>query len=113
LDNILNFSALPLQVISMVGVGVAAISFVLGVVLLATRLIHGTGATGWTSLFLAINFYGGLSLLAVGIIGEYLIRILGESKGQPLYIVRRQFGEGTGTALPQRGGKDATTARHT
>lgn len=93
LDNVLNFSALPLQVISMLGVAVAGISFVLGTLFLAFRLVHGSGVTGWTSLFLAINFYGGLSLLAFGVIGEYLIRILGESKGQPLYIVRRQTGE--------------------
>jgi glycosyltransferase involved in cell wall biosynthesis len=103
LDNVLNFSALPLQVISMVGVGVAAVSVIVGVVFLAIRLFRGTGATGWTSLFLAINFYGGLSLLAVGIIGEYLIRILGESKGQPLYIVRRQFGESAGAAAERTG----------
>jgi glycosyltransferase involved in cell wall biosynthesis len=92
LDNVLNFSALPLQVISIIGVAVAGISFLLGVVFLAIRLLHGTAPTGWTSLFLAINFYGGLSLLAVGVIGEYLVRILGESKGQPLYIVRRRTG---------------------
>lgn len=98
LDNVLNFSALPLQIISMAGVAVAGVSFIVGAVFLAIRLVRGTGATGWTSLFLAINFYGGLSLLAVGIIGEYLIRILGESKGQPLYIVRRQFGDGTASA---------------
>jgi glycosyltransferase involved in cell wall biosynthesis len=93
LDNVLNFSALPLQVISLVGVGVAAVSFITGAAFFIIRVVRGTGATGWTSLFLAINFYGGLSLLAVGIIGEYLIRILGESKGQPLYIVRRRLGE--------------------
>jgi len=91
LDNVLNFSALPLQLISIAGVAVAGVSFVVGACLLVWRLVHGTGATGWTSLFLAINFYGGLSLLAVGIIGEYLVRILGETKGQPLYIVRREL----------------------
>lgn len=112
LDNVLNFSALPLQVISMVGVGVAAISFIMGAVFLAIRLLRGTGATGWTSLFLAVNFYGGLSLLAVGIIGEYLIRILGESKGQPLYIVRRQLGEGA-TPAPQGIGEGTTASKTT
>ncbi|MGN2254341.1 glycosyltransferase family 2 protein [Frateuria sp. GZRe12] len=110
LDNVLNFSALPLQLISMVGVVVAGISFIMGAVFLAIRLLRGTGATGWTSLFLAVNFYGGLSLLAVGIIGEYLIRILGESKGQPLYIVRRQLGEGA-TPAPQRIGEGTTASK--
>ena len=89
LDNILNFSALPLQFISIAGVCVSALSFLVGGAYLVHHLIRGGGVPGWTSLFLAINFYAGLCLLAIGIAGEYLIRILGESKGQPLYVVRR------------------------
>lgn len=100
LDNVLNFSALPLQLISIAGVVVAGISFLLGVGLFAWRLVHGAAAAGWTSLFLAINFYGGLSLLSVGIIGEYLVRILGETKGQPLYVVRREMAGPTTQAPP-------------
>ena len=92
LDNILNFSALPLQFISIAGVAISILSFIVGGVYLAYHLIRGGGVPGWTSLFLAINFYAGLCLLAIGIAGEYLIRILGESKGQPLYVVRRSLG---------------------
>lgn len=93
-DNILNFSALPLQLISIAGVLISMFSFIVGAVYLVLHLVRGGGEPGWTSLFLAINFYGGLGMLAVGVIGEYLIRILGESKGQPLYVVRRQLGMG-------------------
>lgn len=93
-DNVLNFSALPLQVISIAGVLISILSFLIGAFYLGLHLWRGGGAPGWTSLFLAINFYGGLGMLAVGVIGEYLIRILGESKGQPLYVVRRQVDGG-------------------
>lgn len=91
LDNVLNFSSLPLQIISVIGVIVAGISVLVGVFYFVLRLLRDGSPTGWTSLFLAVNFYGGLSLLSVGIIGEYLVRILGESKGQPMYVVRRQL----------------------
>lgn len=91
LDNVLNFSALPLQIISIAGVCISLLSFAIAGIYLLLHLIHGGGAPGWTSIFLAINFYAGLGLLAVGIVGEYLVRILGESKGQPMYIVRRDM----------------------
>jgi glycosyltransferase involved in cell wall biosynthesis len=91
LDNVLSFSSLPLQVISIVGVCASLLSFVLGGMYVLVHLIGGGGVPGWTSLFLAINFYAGLGLLSVGVAGEYLIRILGENRGQPLYVVRRQI----------------------
>ena len=93
-DNVLNFSALPLQLISIAGVIISMLSFMVGAFYLILHVLRGGGAPGWTSLFLAINFYGGLGMLAVGIIGEYLIRILGESKGQPLYVIRREIDGG-------------------
>jgi glycosyltransferase involved in cell wall biosynthesis len=90
LDNILSFSSLPLQAISIIGVCVSVLSFLLGAAYIVVHLIGGTGVPGWTSLFLAINFYAGLGMLSVGVAGEYLLRILGESRGQPRYVVRRE-----------------------
>jgi glycosyltransferase involved in cell wall biosynthesis len=95
LDNILSFSSLPLQVISVGGVCISLLSFALGGAYVAVHLIRGNGVPGWTSLFLAVNFYAGLGLLSVGIAGEYLVRIIGESRGQPLYVVRRRLGGNT------------------
>ncbi|TAN11889.1 MAG: glycosyltransferase [Burkholderiaceae bacterium] len=92
LDDILSFSSLPLQLISIIGVGVSLLSFILGVIYILIHLFSKGGVPGWTSLFLAINFYAGLGLLSVGVAGEYLLRILGESRGQPLYVVRRTIG---------------------
>lgn len=91
LDNVLSFSSLPLQAISILGVCVSLLSFLLGAAYLLIHLVGGGGVPGWTSLFLAINFYAGLGLLSVGVAGEYLLRILGESRGQPLYVVRQEI----------------------
>jgi polyisoprenyl-phosphate glycosyltransferase len=88
LDNILSFSSLPLQIISMLGITVSMFSICVGLVYLFLHFIRGSGLMGWTSLFLSINFYGGLVLLSLGIVGEYLVRIFGESKRQPRYVVR-------------------------
>lgn len=91
LDNVLSFSSLPLQIISIGGVCISLMSFTLAGVYAIGHIIRGGGVPGWTSLFLIINFYAGLGLLSVGVVGEYLIRILGESRGQPSYVVRRQL----------------------
>lgn len=103
LDNVLNFSSLPLQVISIGGVCISLVSFALAAIYVLIHIIGGSGVPGWTSLFLAINFYAGLGLLSIGIVGEYLVRILGETRGQPLYVVRRRLGAGD---TDQRAGDD-------
>jgi glycosyltransferase involved in cell wall biosynthesis len=117
LDNVLSFSSLPLQIISILGVCVSILSFVIGIVYVLIHLIRGSGVPGWTSLFLAINFYAGLGLLSVGVAGEYLLRILGESRGQPLYVVRREIsgGKHEQPMSPQndrRSVRTGVTARH-
>ncbi|HEY3521312.1 MAG TPA: glycosyltransferase family 2 protein [Rhodanobacteraceae bacterium] len=95
LDNILSFSSLPLQIISIAGVCISFLSFAIGGAYAIAHVIRGGGVPGWTSLFLAVNFYAGLGLLSVGIAGEYLVRIIGESRGQPLYVVRRRLEGGS------------------
>ena len=95
LDNILSFSSLPLQIISVAGVCISFLSFAIGGIYAIAHIVRGGGVPGWTSLFLAVNFYAGLGLLSVGIAGEYLVRIIGESRGQPLYVVRRRLEGGS------------------
>ena len=95
LDNILSFSSLPLQIISVAGVCISFLSFAMGGAYAIAHFVRGGGVPGWTSLFLAVNFYAGLGLLSVGIAGEYLVRIIGESRGQPLYVVRRRLEGGS------------------
>jgi hypothetical protein len=49
---------------------------------------------GWTTLIIVILFFAGVQLISVGVLGEYVARIFGEVKNRPLYLVRRQAGQG-------------------
>lgn len=92
-DNIINFSSLPLKYISILGVSASLLSFVIAIYFFIKYMLGLVTLPGWTSTILFINFYGGLLLLAVGIIGEYLIRILQEVNGYPVYKVRFIYGK--------------------
>lgn len=90
-DHIINFSSLPLKMISVIGISSFIISLVLSLYFLIKYLIGGIGVAGWTSNVLFINIYGGLILFSVGIIGEYLIRILFEVNRFPRYYIRKIY----------------------
>lgn len=93
-DNIVSFSSLPLKYMSYFGIFVSLMSFVLGLFFLVKYLAVGIDQPGWTSLVLLINFYAGVILLSLGVIGEYLVRILAEVNGYPRYVVRCEISAG-------------------
>jgi glycosyltransferase involved in cell wall biosynthesis len=92
-DGIVSFSVLPLRVATWLGFLASGISLLgIGVVLLE-RYFHVLGLVrGWSSTVIAVLFIGGVQLVCMGIIGEYVGRIYGESKRRPLYIVRERMG---------------------
>lgn len=90
-DNILNFSSLPLKFIGVVGIFSATLSVFIALFFFIKYLVVGTSVQGWTSLIILLNFYSGLIMLSVGIIGEYLIRILKESNNSPRYCIREKI----------------------
>lgn len=99
LDGITGFSSQPLRLASHAGLFFAAASLALMVVLTIYKFAGGTGLIpGWTSLAVAVLFLGGVQLLAIGILGEYIGRIYEETKRRPLYLVResRNLPDGTG-----------------
>jgi dolichol-phosphate mannosyltransferase len=91
-DGILSFSLAPLRIASWVGISAAALSVVGILYALALRLLTSIWVPGWTLLFIALLFIGGVQLLCLGVIGEYVGRIYGESKRRPLYLVRERLG---------------------
>lgn len=95
LDGITGFSVFPLQMISLVGVFFAVSSFVLGFlyVLLAV-IVFRSAISGWASLFLSVAFLGGIQLIMLGIIGEYVGRIYVQVIDRPLYIIDEILGGG-------------------
>jgi dolichol-phosphate mannosyltransferase len=92
LDTFISFSSLPIRTISFLGLAVSALSFVFGVYVFINQVFFGTRVQGWTSVMLAVLMLGGVQLLMIGVLGEYLQRILEEARGRPLYIVERTLG---------------------
>ena len=70
------------------------VSFIYAIWITLRTLIYGDPVTGFPTLIVAILFLGGIQLISLGIIGEYLGRIFDESKNRPLYFVAELYGEG-------------------
>ena len=91
-DGLVSFSLLPLRLATWLGllaVGLALSGIVYALVL---RLFTAVWVSGWTSLLIAVLFLGGVQLLMLGILGEYVGRIYGEVKRRPLYLVKERLG---------------------
>lgn len=90
LDGVFSFSYLPLRVLTYSGVFIALMGFV-AAVFYAVRRITGieTAPTGYTTLVTLVLFLGGVQLIGIGVLGEYLARVYDEVKQRPPYIVRR------------------------
>jgi len=93
LDGLLSFSDLPLQWIAVVGAVICLASFGYAGILIVEKILQLFGylpslrVLGFTTLAVAVFFFGGLNLLALGIVGQYLARIYREIKARPLYVV--------------------------
>ena len=87
LEGITGFSTVPLRVATYVGLASALAAFLGGLWVIARTLLWGDPVAGWPSLMVVIAFLGGLQLMALGVIGEYLGRLYIEAKQRPLYLV--------------------------
>jgi len=86
-DFLLDGSYLPIRIMSMVGAGTAVMGLLYSVVVVSAWLLGETPFSGWAPLMIAILLVGGIIMMMLGIIGEYLWRILDEVKQKPLYVV--------------------------
>ena len=91
-DGILSFSLVPLRIAIWVGLLTVALSFLGILYALFVRLFTLSWVPGWTISFIAILFIGGIQLIFLGVIGEYIGRIYREDKRRPLYLVRECLG---------------------
>ena len=89
LEGITSFSATPLKLASYMGLAAAAIAFAYGVFVVAKTILYGDPVRGYPTLVVLVLFLGGIQLMALGIIGEYLARMFVEVKQRPLYFVQR------------------------
>ncbi len=92
LDGILSFSLAPLRLAGWVGFATAGLAMLGIVYALVLRLLTHIWVPGWTLLFIASSFIGGIQLVSLGVLGEYVGRIYGEAKRRPLYVVRERLG---------------------
>lgn len=91
IDGITSFSTIPLRIWSYVGFIIALIAFIYGSFLTIRTIFSGIDVPGYASIMVAILFLGGMQLLSLGIIGEYIGRIYTETKNRPLYVVSEIF----------------------
>jgi glycosyltransferase involved in cell wall biosynthesis len=87
LEGITSFSGAPLKIATYVGVFTALLAFVFGLFVLGKALIYGDAVRGYPTLLLVVLFLGGVQLMALGMIGEYLGRLYMEAKQRPLYLI--------------------------
>ncbi|MCL6477965.1 MAG: glycosyltransferase family 2 protein [Peptococcaceae bacterium] len=92
LEGITSFSYMPLQFATYFGFLVAAFAFIYGVYLIILTLLYSNPVPGYPSLMVVILFLGGVQLLTIGMIGEYIGRIYNETKKRPLYFVQNSYG---------------------
>ncbi|MEM8637853.1 MAG: glycosyltransferase family 2 protein [Cyanobacteria bacterium P01_G01_bin.54] len=92
LDGITSFSTVPLKVWLYAGMTISVLALLYALVLIGRTLLFGADVQGYASLMVAILFFGGVQLITLGVIGEYLGRVYEEVKGRPLYFVRDTFG---------------------
>lgn len=93
IEGITSFTIMPLKIATFIGVLTSLIAFVYLIFVLLKTLIWGEVVQGYPTLMVIILFLGGVQLLSLGIIGEYLGRIFNETKNRPTYIAREYNGE--------------------
>jgi dolichol-phosphate mannosyltransferase len=94
-DGITSFSDKPLRLSSKLGMLTTVVSFATMIWLIVSKLLHPEETIqGWTSLLVVVLFLGGVQLISVGVLGEYIGRIYRETKERPLYIVAGKYGFG-------------------
>ena len=92
IDGLTSFSSFPLKMWSYVGLAISLLAFLYATLLIFLRLTKGIDVPGYASLMVTVLFLGGIQLITLGIIGEYLARVYIEVKSRPLYIVRQRYG---------------------
>ena len=87
-DGIFSFSVLPLKVWSVIGASVSLLSLIYALVIVLDTLLTGVDVPGYATLSVAILFLGGIQLIGIGVLGEYIGRIYVEAKARPHYFIR-------------------------
>ncbi len=93
LEGITSFSTFPLRIWTYVGFAIAALAFLYGAWMIFNTLVFGNTVQGYPSLLVSILFLGGVQLIGIGVLGEYIGRIYTETKNRPKYILKKGAGK--------------------
>ena len=110
LDNICNVSMLPLRAVTVMGLAICFLGAVFVVNVLVRYMLGRIGVPGWTTVVILVSFFSGITLLSLGIIGEYMVRVLREVRGAPRYIEREMIGRSAACKVAQDE-SDQTTSK--
>jgi glycosyltransferase involved in cell wall biosynthesis len=92
ITGITSFSNVPLRVWGFIGFIISLVSLVYAIYIVTVTLIYGADLPGFPTLAVALMFFGGIQLLSIGILGEYIARIFTEVKQRPVYLVEEKYG---------------------
>lgn len=92
IDTFTAFSYFPLRLVSSMGFLIAAVGFLYALIIITLRLLHGIIVEGWSSLMVVVLIVSGAQLIGIGIIGEYLWRVLEEVRKRPAFFVEKTIG---------------------
>ena len=93
-DGLTGFTTWPLRAVSVMGFVLACFALLYGAYLTAVYLLYGHAISGWTTIAVGLMGFSGIQLLSLGVVGEYVGRIFEEVKGRPIYVVKRELGQG-------------------
>ncbi|WP_316153339.1 glycosyltransferase family 2 protein [Cupriavidus sp. BIC8F] len=93
LEGITSFSTLPLRSWTYLGSAIALLAFLYGTFIVLRTMVFGVDVPGYASVLSLLLFFGGVQLIGLGVVGEYIGRIYDEAKGRPIYLVKRRYQE--------------------
>ena len=91
LDGVMSYSFLPIRFLSLIGFIVALSGFLYTIVIIITKLVWGLPIEGWAPIMVSILVLGGTQMLMLGLIGEYLWRVLAQARNRDLYVIDSIF----------------------
>jgi polyisoprenyl-phosphate glycosyltransferase len=89
-----NYSVWPLRLVSTAGILISFVSFIIGLVLIANKLLDKVAVEGWTGMMVMLAFFNGVVILILGMLGEYTARILQQISSSAIYHVKEIVGNG-------------------
>jgi glycosyltransferase involved in cell wall biosynthesis len=103
LDGVMGYSFVPLRLISASGVIVALLGFLYALLIIVVRLAYGNPVQGWAPLMVVVLVMGGLQMLMLGVLGEYVWRTLAATRGRDAYVIERVYEGADASAGPGAG----------